>query len=354
MSHIANPFSPEGGKRTNAASVYHLAHMWAKKYVQNLHSIDDTYATPTVGITQTDTARVSATDTVRIHTAKKLNESLRTASIKSWSNTEKLISKEIRRHQIQHSLIDPWQISEDSFRVYQKTIEIYVEQASPQHLSRIISPSLGRIRQQYTSVDPRVIAFVALQFHYTGQNLLQQISEWERDRVASYFKVIDDHLYMPLQRAYQAAANHELSSPTLQAVQRLLPMSTDIATKVCDRVIDLYPNYYTYSGALNSNRVRTASIRDTEMFQVYLWVCVLEGNISCIQQELFPLCVMLYPTLKVRWELIRQMIHLLGQEILIRLGAKQQQIFMPYCQALWEMFSPEVFPESLDDYSMAL
>jgi hypothetical protein len=42
------------------------------------------------------------------------------------------------------------------------------------------------------------------------------------------------------------------------------------------------------------------------MFQVYLWVCVLEDTISSGQQELFPLCVMLYPRLNVRWELVQQ------------------------------------------------
>ncbi|HEY9295634.1 MAG TPA: hypothetical protein VIQ31_04530, partial [Phormidium sp.] len=108
-------------------------------------------------------------------------------------------------------------------------------------------------------------------------------------------------------------------------------------------------NYSTYTGNLKNPVVKTASIRDVEMFQVYLWVCVLENNISAIQQELFPLCVMVYPTLKVRWELVRQMINLLGKEIDNRLGREQQQLFIPYFQALREMFSPEVFPESLGD-----
>lgn len=84
------------------------------------------------------------------------------------------------------------------------------------------------------------------------------------------------------------------------------------------------------------------------MFQVYLWICVLENSIAAIQQELFPLCVMLYPPLKVRWELVRQMLHLIGNELQTRLTPQQQALFMPYFQSLWELFSPDVFPETLE------
>jgi hypothetical protein len=341
MSHKSNTFEPEGSKRSNSATVHHLAQMWAKKYVQSVNAYSDVFPLTSIGFAHEEARRT--------HTVKKLQQSLRTASIKAWTQTEKLIAREIRRHQIDDQLIDPWQISEDSFRVYQKTIDIYAEQGSPQHLARVLGSTVGRIRYKYTSQDPRVIGFVALQFHYTGQMLLKEISEWERERVNSYLKVIDDYLYMPLQRAYEAAAEHDFDSTALLVVQQLLPLSSEIARNVCERVIELYPNYCTYSGSLKDSVVKIASIRDAEMFQVYLWVCVLEQSIGAIQQELFPLCLMLYPSLRVKWELVRQMVHLLGQEIHSRLGAKQQKIFLPYCQVLWEMFSPEIFPESLDD-----
>lgn len=88
--------------------------------------------------------------------------------------------------------------------------------------------------------------------------------------------------------------------------------------------------------------VRVSSLRDVEMFQVYLWVCVLEGDIEALQQELFPLCLMLYPTLNVSWELVRQMLHLMGQRIHAELSAQQAATLQPYIQALWVMFSPQV------------
>lgn len=314
-----------------------LAKQWAKKYVQNLE--DET--------NNLDTQRELAAENQRLSIAEKLRYSLRNSSLQAWNKTEYLIGKEIQRHRISPKLIDPWQISEDVFTVYEKTLEVYAQMLSPQYLSRIISPYLGAIRKKYTANDPRVIGFVSMQFHYTGLILLTDLSVQKRTELLNYFKVIDDHLYMPLQRAYDAAANQNYESQTLTVVQKLLPASTEIATNICERVIELYPNYSTYTGHLSNPVVKTASIRDVEMFQVYLWVCVLENSIAAIQQELFPLCVMVYPTLKVRWELVRQMINLLGKEIDNRLGREQQQLFIPYFQALREMFSPEIFPESL-------
>lgn len=319
------PGTPHG------SPVAHLAQAWAKKYLQNLE------VEPNTLNFKTNHNQIVI----------DLQNSLRPASIQAWNKTEKLISKELVRHQINPKFINPWQISEDSFRIFEKTIEIYARQDTPYRLATVIGSDLGKIRKKYTKEDPRVIGFVSMQVHHTGQMLLEGIAKSEQDKVRKYFKVIDDHLYMPLPRAYQAAATYNYDSPILGVVQKLLPCITEIATKICDRVIKLYPSYFSYSGYLSDSVVKTASIRDVEMFQVYLWVCVLEQSIAAIQQELFPLTVMLYPTLKVRWELVRQMIHLLTQEISSRLEKWELSLFEPYLQVLWEMFSPEIFPDSL-------
>jgi hypothetical protein len=79
------------------------------------------------------------------------------------------------------------------------------------------------------------------------------------------------------------------------------------------------------------------------MFQVYLCVCVLERSIRTLQEELFPLCVMLYPQLGVRWELVQEMLRILGWEMHDRLHSDHVAIFLPYLRALTAMFSLEVF-----------
>jgi hypothetical protein len=84
------------------------------------------------------------------------------------------------------------------------------------------------------------------------------------------------------------------------------------------------------------------------MFQIYLWVCVLEQNLSSVQEELFPLCLMIYPKLKVHWELVRQMLHLLGKIASQQVEPDLFKVYAPYLYALQDMFSSENFPVSID------
>jgi hypothetical protein len=130
----------------------------------------------------------------------------------------------------------------------------------------------------------------------------------------------------------------------LQVVRRLIPATSAIARSIVKNVENLYPNYQCLNGCLADPVIQTSSLRDTEMFQVYLWVCILEGNIQALQDELFPLCVMLYPKLKVSWDLVHQLINMLGVAVRVYLTPEQMKVFKPYHQALLQMFSADVFP----------
>lgn len=326
----SSPLS-SGGDR--ADSIQSLSEAWAKKYVQELAEQDSAL-------------EMLSHSRVLTAAAQQLRQVLRSTSAQAWARTEALLAQEVVRHQIDLSLIDPWDIARDAHQIYEKALTAFAEQLTPAQFSILVSADLGRIRQKYTSDDPRVIGFISMQFHYCGEMLLKSLAQPQQGVLSQYFKVIDDHLYMPLQRAYRAAAAHDYNSPALQAVRQILPLSSHIARNIVSQVIVLYPTYRCHSGLLREATVQVSSIRDVEMFQVYLWVCVLENSISAIQQELFPLCVMLYPRLKVRWELVRQLIHLLGVEIRSYLEPQKSAYYTPYYQALWAMFSPQVFPDS--------
>ncbi|MBW4604555.1 MAG: hypothetical protein KME29_34600 [Calothrix sp. FI2-JRJ7] len=348
-----------------------LALQWTKNYLQNLDNRLYQQSEP-----ERETLNNVVSQDGRKKTAQSLLGSLRRVSHQAWNRVEILLAKSAKRHKIDPELINPWEISAESFKIYEKTLKVYTQQAplrqlstlmrlartggeplsekalsiytkqvAPSQLATVIGYSVGGIRKKYTEQDPRVIGFVSMQFHYTSQMLLDTLSLLECSIISAYFKVIDDHLYMPLQRVYEAAAEHDYDSKELSAVQRLLPVSTEIAKNISKKNIDIYPNYRCSSGRLSDAAVMISSIRDIEMFQVYLWLSTLEGSVAALQQELFPLCVMLYPTFNVQWELIRQMLHLLGQEIRQRLTTQQVNTLMPYYQVLWQMFSPEVFGE---------
>jgi hypothetical protein len=318
-----------------------LSQQWAKKYVRSLAE------SPADELQDNQPSSIHRRRSVRERAADRLLDSLREVSVRAWAQTEELLADEVKRHRLDRKLVNPWEISQDAFKIFEKALEICMQPSGLQSIPAMLGPDIGKVRKKYTSEDPRLMAFVSMQFHFTGFLLQGQLNPFEQSLLGNCFKIIDDHLYMPLHRAYEAAAQHPPNSLSLKLVQSLLPKSGETATQVVNRVAELYPTYATYSGLLSSPLVRTSSQRDVEMFQIYLWVSVLEQNFSIIQEELFPLCMMLYPKLKVHWELIRQMLHLLGKEASRDLEPTLFRLYSPYLYALQDMFSPNTFPDTL-------
>jgi hypothetical protein len=321
---------------SQSASPSSLAQQWARKYLENLSE-------PQGQLSKGQEDPAIAKKGIRAIAAKRLLSSLQKVSLKAWSQTNALLIDEIDRHCIDRSLINAWEISQDAFHVYEKALELYTQHTSYSQVPFLMGPDIAKIRKKYTQNDPRVIGFVSMQFHYTSVLLKSQLSPIEKSLLANCFQVIDDHLYMPLHRAYDAAAKRPDDDPSLMAVRRLIDCSGEISDRIVEQVAQMYPSYKTYSGVLSDPMVRVSSRRDTEMFQIYLFVCLLEGSFGIVENELFPLCIMLYPKLKVHWELVRQMLQIFGQEANAQLGDHLFAVITPYLKSLRDMFSPEVF-----------
>ncbi|MGP1382459.1 MAG: hypothetical protein ACTS2F_02810 [Thainema sp.] len=315
-----------------------FARLWARKYVIAVSKGDNA-----ANIASTKTLAEATSRLGRAETAAHLKKHLRLASAQAWTATENLLSHEVLRHRINPDLINPVEIAADSRELFEQALDAYENRITPHRMSVGMSNACGKMRAKYTADDPRAIGFVSMQFHYTGMKLLEYLTPVEKSLFEPYLKVMDDHMYMPLRAAYEAAADYEMDAPELKAVQNLLPLITPVAKTICDRVRRLYPGYETYSGALDSRVVNISSIRDAEMFQVYLCLCVLQNSFVSVQQELFPLCVMLYPSLKVKWSLVQEMLRLLGQEMLVQLDPEDMAVFLPHLRTLTEMFADDVF-----------
>jgi hypothetical protein len=308
-----------------------LAQQWARQYVESLSESKQQFDSP-----------VNRRG-LKVEAANRLLNLLRQLSLKAWYKTESILSEEIKIHQIDHRLINPWEISQDTYKVYEKALLSYTQDIAYTRLPNLIGTDIAKIREKYTASDPRVIAFVSMQFHYTGCFLKEHLNSLEAILLENCFKVIDDHLYMPLHRAYSAASKYQVDSPRLIIAKQMLVDSTAIAEKIVQEIADMYPRYQTYSGLLSDSVVMDASRRDAAMFQIYLIVCILEDSPSILQDELFPLCIMLYPKLKVHWEFVRQMLIMIDYEIMNRQGGEASNLLRPYISYLREMFSPEVF-----------
>jgi hypothetical protein len=158
-----------------------LAQMWAKKYVGNLNAKDGEV---NPHLSPADTNSFAG----REQTASKLLQSLRFSSAQAWSKTERLLVGQVDRHEIDPGLIDPWIIAEDAHYLYQKTLEAYAQGIPAPKLSTLVGPDIGKIRQKHTAQDPRVIGFVSMQIHYSGQILLGSLSQLEQSLLSFYFR----------------------------------------------------------------------------------------------------------------------------------------------------------------------
>lgn len=207
-------------------------------------------------------------------------------------------------------------------------------------LAREFEPVLKQLREKHLSAhDPRMIGFISTQFHFSTKLVLARLTPSEQVLLSPYFKFIEEQICIPLQRVCTAAANYDLDSPALTIVQQMLPASRDIASTVYSRAGQLYPTHRSRRGRLTDEGIKASTERDLEMFQVYLWLCLLERNMTSVENELIPLCVMVFPSVDVTWKLVREMLQLLLDEIRERLEPNYQQLLLPYTQAMQQLFS---------------
>ncbi|MEG4851683.1 hypothetical protein QUB10_12295 [Microcoleus sp. B5-D4] len=319
-------------------SVSSFAVSWAKKYYSTVAARENQAPRQ---IPQS--AELTNFEGNRAPIVDKLTDTLKLASEIAWNRVEALLGEQIERHAIDKSLINSLEIAADTRTLYRKTIDAYADREPVFRLSVLVGKDIIKVRRKYSETDPLVLGFVTVEFQYTSKILLGCLSESERGEFAPYLKVVDEYLHIPYGEINEAAANQPPNSRALLAVQHLLQQTTQIASAVYDRASAQHQGYRSSSGYLSDREIKISGIRDVEIFQSYLCWCVLEGSIRPVQQELFPICVMLYPKLHVSWELVQDMLLILFWEICDRLSAEDLTVFVPYLRTLTEMFSSDVF-----------
>lgn len=209
-----------------------------------------------------------------------------------------------------------------------------------EQLYTLLEPSLLELQEQHLiSKDPRTIGFINTQFHFSAELILKKLTLPEQVLVSPYLRFVEEQACIPWRRVCSAAAEHAPSSPILAVVEQMLPVSHEIAMSVYRRCISLFPNHRSRRGGLKDLGVTTSTVRDLNMFQSYLWLCVLEGSMAAVEQELVPLCVMVFPSVEVKWELVAEMTKLLMNEIVARLEPVQKEHVLPYTQAMQQIFA---------------
>jgi len=249
-------------------------------------------------------------------------------------------------------------------RVYEKVFEIYQQQEPPcqylryldasrqlfskvalpalmlpiiHQLAEALEPVLLELQTVFlTAQDRRTIGFLTTQFHFTTKNILQKISPCEQVLIAPYLNFIEEQVCIPWQRL---CAVQSLNRETFEIITQLLPKTHDISYQVLNQAIRHHPQHSSRRGTLMQSAVAASTLRDLQMVQGYLYLCILEESMSAIEQELLPLCLVVFPNIGVAWELVEFMLRSLEQEIFLQIDPAKIWLISPYTRSMRELFA---------------
>lgn len=127
----------------------------------------------------------------------------------------------------------------------------------------------------------------------------------------------------------------------------MLPLTQEISTAANARFMKRFSNYYSRRGKLNDLAVQHACLRDLNMFQVYLWLCVLQGSLATVEHELVALCVMVLETVGISWTIASKCNEILMDEILRCVNARHQPLLESYARGIVKAFACDRTPARL-------
>jgi len=256
-----------------------------------------------------------------------------------------------------------------AFEIYQKLIDIYQQSSdtispytlmsliaaansnktSPasggmpvEKLAKELEPLLIAFQGQHIALrDWRTLGFITTLLNFSNKLMPDKLTLPEQILIKPYFRFVEEQVALPWQRICAAAARHQLDSSALILVEQMIPQSLEIAHAVYYKLVQLLPNHRSRRGGLDDPGIKHSCLRDLQMFQGYLWLCLLEDTMNPIEHELVDLCVMVMTGVKVKWEMTELWNKLLMEEIISRITLGQKSILQPYASAMEKAFIKE-------------
>ena len=208
-----------------------------------------------------------------------------------------------------------------------------------QQIADEIEPLILELQSQHlASPDRRTVGFMSTQFHFSTRVLFSYLQPTEQILLKPYFQFVEEQVCIPWQRVCAAAGHHAAGSLKLELVKAMLMQSEEIADQAYSQTVARLPHHHSCRGLVTQPDVATSFIRDIDMFQAYLWLCVLEGNTSSITNELLPLCLMVFPAISVDWELVEIGIDMMMSCIQERLKPEDFPLVKTYMTAMKRLF----------------
>ena len=347
----------------NTPSVNRLVKLWAQRYTPDLSLLASEADQPTA----VHALSQAASPEGRAATATKLNQRLieikcQMAAIETnclYAYVPKVVDFSDAK------LLAPY-----AFEVYKKLIDIYQESSaytSSQSTSSLIAavnskdvslggwgmPAIAKVAkdieplliafqgQHIASKDWRTLGFITTLLNFSNKLMPDRLTIPEQVLIKPYFRFVEEHVALPWQRVCAAAARHQLDSSAFLLVEQMLPQAVEIAQASYYRLTKLLPNHRSRRGSLEDPGIKHSCIRDLQMFQGYLWLCLLEDSMAPIEHELVDLCVMVMTGVKVKWEMTELWNKVLFEEIFSRINFGQQSMLRPYSSEMEKAFSKE-------------
>lgn len=343
-------------------TVNRLVELWSNRYLPSLSTLSLGHSA-----TAHDDLRYASSAKGRAQTVEKLrsqpiDKSCRLAAIRVkdlyTSLPETLDFGEVKR------------LADAATDVYLKLLEVY-QDSLPIHISSTeqlqatygesalsawgmpkiekladqLEPLLLEFQEKHRiSKDWRTLGFITTQINFSNALLLDVLSPAEKVLITPYFKFLEEQVALPLKRLCSAAAKHDLSSPEFALVAQMLPLTQEISTAVNARLIKSFPNYCSRRGKLRDSAVQHSCLRDLEMFQVYLWLCVLQGSLAVVEHELVALCIMVLESVGISWAIASKWNEILMDEVLIRVDSHHQSLLEPYAKGIVKAFACDRTP----------
>lgn len=257
-------------------------------------------------------------------------------------------------------------LTEFTFEVYLKAVKVYQQQASTvassserlmavagsvpvtpsiwgipniEHLAAELEPLILSLQEKHMeSKDWRTLGFLTTQFNFANQLLLKALTPPEQLLLTPYFTFIEEQVALPWQRICAAAAPHTLDSPAFMLVEQMFPMAHEVAQQIFYQLRKRLPHHRSRRGGLTDPGITHSCLRDLQMFQAYLFLCILEASQKPIKEELVSLCVMVMQSVEVKWEMTQQWVHLMAEVMMSRAHPEYRSLMQIYTEGLVQTF----------------
>ncbi|MEM9806179.1 MAG: hypothetical protein AAF959_12940 [Cyanobacteria bacterium P01_D01_bin.56] len=206
-----------------------------------------------------------------------------------------------------------------------------------------VEPFLHKVRLQSAVEDNwKTQSYLTAQVNFTNALLLSRLDPVEQTLVRPYLKFLEDQVVIPWLRLCNAAESRGEMSPQVSVVRRLLPKVSEISLEAHRRWQKQFPNYYSHRGGLSNVGVMHSSIRDFDMFQVYLWLSFLQGNFQAVEKELLVFSADVYGKIGIPWKMTKDGTKLLVATMLENLNAVEVPLVSKFMDDI--LYLVETYP----------